>query len=40
MLNWTNVVKIRPPLCFSEADADLFTAALDAVLDEDPVRID
>jgi 4-aminobutyrate aminotransferase-like enzyme/Ser/Thr protein kinase RdoA (MazF antagonist) len=34
-----NVIKIRPPLCFSEADADLFTAALDAVLDEDPVRI-
>jgi 4-aminobutyrate aminotransferase-like enzyme/Ser/Thr protein kinase RdoA (MazF antagonist) len=35
-----NVIKIRPPLCFSEADADLFTSALDAVLDEDPVRID
>ena len=35
-----NVIKIRPPLCFSEADADLFMAALDAVLAEDPVRID
>jgi 4-aminobutyrate aminotransferase-like enzyme/Ser/Thr protein kinase RdoA (MazF antagonist) len=34
-----NVIKIRPPLCFSEADADAFTAALDAVLDEDPIRV-
>lgn len=33
-----NVLKIRPPLCFSEADADLFVTALDAVLAEDPVR--
>jgi 4-aminobutyrate aminotransferase-like enzyme/Ser/Thr protein kinase RdoA (MazF antagonist) len=33
-----NVIKIRPPLCFSEADADLFVATLDAVLDEDPIR--
>jgi 4-aminobutyrate aminotransferase-like enzyme/Ser/Thr protein kinase RdoA (MazF antagonist) len=33
-----NVLKIRPPLCFSEADADLFVATLDAVLAEDPVR--
>jgi len=33
-----NVIKIRPPLCFSEADADLFVAALDAVLSEDPIR--
>jgi len=34
-----NVIKIRPPLCFSEADAELFVAALDEVLSEDPVRI-
>ena len=33
-----NVIKIRPPLCFSEADADLFVTALDAVLTEDPAR--
>ena len=33
-----NVIKIRPPLCFSEVDADLFVTALDAVLAEDPVR--
>ncbi len=34
-----NVIKIRPPLCFSEADADLVVSALDAVLAEDPVRV-
>jgi 4-aminobutyrate aminotransferase-like enzyme len=33
-----NVIKIRPPLCFSETDADLFVATLDAVLSEDPVQ--
>jgi len=33
-----NVIKLRPPLCFSEADADLVVAALDTVLSEDPVR--
>jgi 4-aminobutyrate aminotransferase-like enzyme len=33
-----NVIKVRPPLCFSEADADLFVSALDDVLAEDPVR--
>lgn len=32
-----NVIKIRPPLCFSEADADLFVSVLDEVLAEDPV---
>ena len=32
-----NVIKIRPPLCFSESDADLFVTALDSVLSEDPV---
>jgi 4-aminobutyrate aminotransferase-like enzyme len=34
-----NVIKIRPPLCFSEADVDAFVAALDTVLAEDPVRL-
>jgi 4-aminobutyrate aminotransferase-like enzyme/Ser/Thr protein kinase RdoA (MazF antagonist) len=34
-----NVIKIRPPLCFSEADADILIAALDEVLAEDPVRV-
>ena len=33
-----NVIKIRPPLCFSEADADLFVTTLDSVLSEDPVQ--
>ncbi len=33
-----NVIKVRPPLCFSEADADLFASALDDLLAEDPVR--
>jgi 4-aminobutyrate aminotransferase-like enzyme len=30
-----NVIKIRPPLVFSENDADLFLATLDDVLGED-----
>jgi 4-aminobutyrate aminotransferase-like enzyme/Ser/Thr protein kinase RdoA (MazF antagonist)/murein DD-endopeptidase MepM/ murein hydrolase activator NlpD len=30
-----NVIKLRPPLIFSEADADLFVEALDSVLQED-----
>jgi 4-aminobutyrate aminotransferase-like enzyme len=30
-----NVLKLRPPLIFSEADAKLFVTALDAVLTED-----
>ena len=30
-----NVIKLRPPLIFSEADADLFLAILDSVLEED-----
>ena len=34
-----NVIKVRPPLCFSESDADLFVSVLDEVLSEDPVRI-
>lgn len=30
-----NVIKLRPPLIFSGADADLFLATLDSVLEED-----
>lgn len=30
-----NVIKIRPPLCFDESDADFFAEHLDAVLAED-----
>jgi 4-aminobutyrate aminotransferase-like enzyme/Ser/Thr protein kinase RdoA (MazF antagonist) len=30
-----NVLKLRPPLIFSEADADLFIGALDSILKED-----
>ncbi|MGH9444492.1 MAG: aminotransferase class III-fold pyridoxal phosphate-dependent enzyme [Terriglobia bacterium] len=33
-----NVIKLRPPLSFSNADADLFIATLDSVLDEDPAK--
>lgn len=33
-----NVIKIRPPLPFTEADADFLVAALDAILAEDFVR--
>ena len=33
-----NVLKLRPPLVFSEADADLFVAALDAILAEDAAQ--
>lgn len=33
-----NVIKIRPPLCFSESDADLFVHTLEAVLMEDGLR--
>jgi 4-aminobutyrate aminotransferase-like enzyme len=35
---YRNVLKLRPPLIFSEADADLFLATLDAVLGEDPAQ--
>jgi 4-aminobutyrate aminotransferase-like enzyme len=31
-----NVIKLRPPLIFAEADADLFVSTLDDVLGEDP----
>jgi 4-aminobutyrate aminotransferase-like enzyme len=33
-----NVIKLRPPLVFSEADVDLFIKRLDAVLQEDPAQ--
>jgi 4-aminobutyrate aminotransferase-like enzyme/Ser/Thr protein kinase RdoA (MazF antagonist) len=33
-----NVIKLRPPLNFSEADADLFVATLDAILEEDAAQ--
>jgi 4-aminobutyrate aminotransferase-like enzyme len=33
-----NVIKLRPPLVFSEADADLFVKTLDAILLEDAAQ--
>ena len=33
-----NVIKLRPPLIFAEADADLFNSTLDAILAEDPAQ--
>jgi 4-aminobutyrate aminotransferase-like enzyme/Ser/Thr protein kinase RdoA (MazF antagonist) len=33
-----NVIKLRPPLLFSESDADLFNSTLDAILAEDPAQ--
>ena len=33
-----NVLKLRPPLIFTNADAELFTATLDAVLSEDAAQ--
>jgi 4-aminobutyrate aminotransferase-like enzyme len=33
-----NVLKLRPPLCLSEADADLLVGTLDDVLGEDPLH--
>jgi 4-aminobutyrate aminotransferase-like enzyme/Ser/Thr protein kinase RdoA (MazF antagonist) len=33
-----NVIKLRPPLVFSEADADLFIKTLDAILQEDAAQ--
>jgi 4-aminobutyrate aminotransferase-like enzyme len=33
-----NVIKLRPPLVFSEADADLFVSTLDAILQEDAAQ--
>ena len=34
-----DVIKIKPPLQFSEADADRLVETLDRVLSEDPVRV-
>jgi 4-aminobutyrate aminotransferase-like enzyme len=31
-----NVIKLRPPLIFSDADVDLFVTSLKVILDEDP----
>jgi 4-aminobutyrate aminotransferase-like enzyme len=33
---WGNVLKIRPPLCFSNANADQLVAALSDALDVTP----
>jgi 4-aminobutyrate aminotransferase-like enzyme/Ser/Thr protein kinase RdoA (MazF antagonist) len=33
-----NVIKLRPPLVFSQADADLFVRTLDAILQEDAAK--
>jgi len=33
-----NVIKLRPPLVFSESDADLFITTLEAVLQEDAAQ--
>ena len=33
-----NVIKLRPPLIFSDADADLFVTTLEAILGEDPAQ--
>ena len=34
-----NVLKIKPPLVYTAADADLLVATLDGILGEDPVRL-
>jgi 4-aminobutyrate aminotransferase-like enzyme len=34
-----NVIKLRPPLLFSQADADLFVTTLNSVLAEDPAQL-
>jgi 4-aminobutyrate aminotransferase-like enzyme len=34
-----NVLKIKPPLVFTEADADFLAATLDKILSEDFVRV-
>ncbi|MGB9512279.1 MAG: aminotransferase class III-fold pyridoxal phosphate-dependent enzyme [Candidatus Acidiferrum sp.] len=33
-----NVIKLRPPLIFSDADADLFSSTLGQILEEDPAQ--
>ncbi len=34
-----NVIKLRPPLVFSESDADLFLKTLEAILEEDAAQL-
>jgi 4-aminobutyrate aminotransferase-like enzyme len=34
-----NVIKLRPPLVFSETDADLFVETLDLILQEDAAQL-
>ena len=34
-----NVLKIKPPLVFTESDADRLVSTLDAVLDEGPAQV-
>ena len=34
-----NVIKLRPPLCFTKEDADLFCAAFGEILQEDAARV-
>jgi 4-aminobutyrate aminotransferase-like enzyme len=33
-----NVIKLRPPLIFSQEDADLLVATLDSILEDDPAK--
>jgi 4-aminobutyrate aminotransferase-like enzyme len=33
-----NVIKLRPPLVFSQADADLLVSTLHSILEEDAAR--
>ena len=33
-----NIIKLRPPLIFSDADTDLFVTTVEAILDEDPAQ--
>jgi 4-aminobutyrate aminotransferase-like enzyme/Ser/Thr protein kinase RdoA (MazF antagonist) len=35
-----NVIKLRPPLIFSNSDCDLFLSTLDKILREDPAQLD
>jgi 4-aminobutyrate aminotransferase-like enzyme len=35
---YDNVLKLRPPLVFSEADADLFVTTLESILQEDAAQ--
>jgi len=33
-----NVLKVKPPMCFTASDADLFVETLDRVLSETPLQ--